>query len=152
MIKTFRVNAALPVSLTVITVALLLVTPISQGQGEDSHQLSTAEIELTFADVLDNARVMDTDNSTAENHWFADGRFVSRWKTGNRSGVVHGQWSAKENKRCIVIQSGLPDVDKQSKCGPIVKQGANYLSFNADGSVHGIHTLSPLLASDVLVD
>lgn len=108
-------------------------------------QLSGEEILQAFNDVRDDAKVQDAAGTRAVNYWYADGRFVSRWNNAVDSGEVAGTWRVENDLRCITISSGLAQRIGQESCGPVFRRGNTYLSFNPDGSVHGIHTLSPLL-------
>ena len=87
---------------------------------------------------------MDAVGTTAVNHWYADGTFTSEWSNQETSGKVVGRWRAFANQRCVIIESGLPDHSARERCSPILRRGDNYVSINADGSVHGIHTLTPI--------
>jgi len=127
-------------SLSLVTLLLL------PGCGEQQMrvQLSSDEILAVFSNVQDSAKIQDAVGTTAENFWFSDGRFENHWKNSERSGTVLGTWSTHNNERCVFISSGLPDLVGKEKCGPIYRQGTHYVSLNADGSVHALHTLTPL--------
>lgn len=123
-------------------------TSLTGSPGEidsPARQLSGEEILRDFADVQDDARVQDAAGTTAVNHWYADGRFVNRWSNGKDSGEVTGTWRVEKDQRCVTIATGLPEREGQESCGPVFQRGSEYLSFNPDGSIHGIHSLSPLL-------
>ena len=107
-------------------------------------KLNGGEILRTFADVRDDAKVQDAAGTRAVNHWYSDGNFISRWSNGLDSGEVTGTWRIEKNMRCITITAGLPQRVGKERCGPVFRRGSEYLSFNSDGSIHGIHTLSPL--------
>ena len=124
----------------------MLLAANALAQPENAMRLSTEAILHNFADVCDNAEVQDAAGTTASNAWHADGRLVNRWSNGERSGTVIGQWSAEDDLRCVVILSGLPDTEGGRRCGPIYRAGNDYFSLNADGSVHGIHRLTPMNA------
>ena len=111
---------------------------------QDARQLSTVEIREVFTDVRDAAEVRDSAGTRAVNYWYADGRFVNRWSNNGRSGEVTGQWRAYNNRRCVLILSGLPDRIGRETCAPVYQHGSTYLSINPDGSIHGVHTLSPI--------
>ena len=111
---------------------------------ETAIQLSNEEIFQAFADVRDDAEVQDVARTRAVNSWYADGRFISRWNNGVDSGEVTGTWRVKNDLRCVTIFAGLPQRLGQESCGAVYRRGSKYLSVNSDGSIHGIHTLSPL--------
>ena len=108
-------------------------------------QLSDEEILQAFANVRDDAIVQDAAGTRAVNRWHADGRFMSRWSNGTDSGEVTGTWRVENDLRCITISTGLPQRVGQESCGPVFRRGSKYLSINSDGSIHGVHTLSPLV-------
>lgn len=116
-------------------------------------QLSGEEIIQTFSNVKDSAAIQDEQNTTANNLWFADGRFVNHWRNAEQSGTVRGRWSVQRGERCVLIESGLQGVIGEQRCGPIVKEQvgdeSEYLSFNADGSVHARHTLTSMTAAEI---
>lgn len=119
--------------------------PDAAGERDNpALQLSGEQIVRDFADVRDDAKVQDAAGTTAVNHWYADGRFVNRWSNGKDSGEVTGTWRVENNQRCVTIATGLPEREGQESCGPVFQRGSDYLSFNPDGSIHGIHRLSPL--------
>ncbi|MFK8020899.1 MAG: hypothetical protein AB8B86_14110 [Pseudomonadales bacterium] len=124
-----------------------LVTLLGCEGGGARVQLTTKEILTVFSNVNDSALIQDAAGTTAQNIWFADGRFENRWSNAKQSGIVLGTWSAENDKRCVSIVSGLPDLIGKKKCGPIYRQGTHYVSINADGSVHAFHTLTPLSVS-----
>ena len=106
--------------------------------------LTTEEIRSVFRNVRDDARVQDEAGTRAVNHWYADGRFTNSWSNDNASGSVQGRWRASDGKRCIVITVGLPDRIGRESCSTVLRRGDEYLSLNPDGSIHGIHRLSPI--------
>jgi len=108
-------------------------------------QLSSEEILQAFANVRDDAEVQDVTGTRAVNYWYAEGRFVSRWSNGIDCGEVVGAWRVENNLRCITISSGLAQRIGKESCSAVFRRGKKYLSSNSDGSIHGIHTLSPLL-------
>ena len=118
--------------------------PIDLQSSGQPEALSTAEIIEIFSDVRDDAQVQDSVGSSAVNYWYADGRFVSNWSNADRSGKVEGKWRAFDDERCVTIFKGLPDRIGKESCAPILRQGEKYLSTNPDGSVHGVHTVTPL--------
>ncbi len=106
--------------------------------------LSGAQIKQAFYDVRDQAQVQDSLNTTANNQWHSDGKFISVWSNSQESGTVTGKWFVTENARCVVIESGLPTMVNQTKCGPIYRHNEKYYTVNEDGSIHGIHTVTKL--------
>ncbi len=107
-------------------------------------RLSTQEIKLAFANVLDTAEVQDSVGTTAVNRWYDDGRFSNEWSAAHGSGKVTGRWRAFDSQRCIIIESGLADRIGKETCAAVYRHGQTYFSLNPDGSIHGKHTLSPL--------
>ena len=107
-------------------------------------QLDGREIAKAFSDVRDDAQVQDAAGTRAVNHWYADGRFTSHWSNDLDSGEVTGTWRVEKNLRCIIIATGVPERVGTNRCGFLFRRGNEYLSLNPDGSIHGIHTLSPL--------
>jgi len=124
--------------------ACMLLAANALAQPENAVRLSTEAIKQSFANVCDNAEVQDAAGTTASNAWYADGRLVNRWSNGERSGTVTGQWSAKAGLRCVVILTGLPAAEGNRRCSPVYRAGSDYFSINPDGSVHGIHRLTPM--------
>ena len=76
-------------------------------------------------------------------YWYSDGSFTSEWSNARDSGKVTGRWRPHDNQRCIIITAGLPDRTGKENCGPLFRKGEKIISVNSDGSIHGIHTLSP---------
>ena len=107
-------------------------------------QLTGDEILAAFNDVRDDAVVQDSDGTRAVNYWYADGRLVNNWANESDSGTVKANWRVEDDLRCVTIVSGLPERVDVETCGPVHRRGDQYLSFNQDGSVHGVHTLTPL--------
>lgn len=117
----------------------------SSVQNWNNYQkLNGEEIKIAFSNVRDNAEVQDSLKTTAENQWHADGRFISLWNNQQQSGKVTGRWFVQEDSRCVVIESGIPSMLNQTRCGPIYKRNQQYYTVNDDGSIHGIHSLSEL--------
>jgi len=106
--------------------------------------LSGDTIASAFADVVDEADVRDLENGRAKNHWYDDGRFTSDWSAGDMKGSVAGTWHVEEDQRCVVIESGLKGSEGKKTCSPIYACDAGLVSVNADGSIHGVHTLSKM--------
>ncbi|MEP1470225.1 MAG: hypothetical protein ABJK20_16685 [Halieaceae bacterium] len=108
------------------------------------EKLTGEEIQQAFANVRDDARVQDDAKTRAVNQWHSDGRFISRWKNDSDAGEVTGNWRVSNDMRCVTISKGVPQRIGKESCGVIFRRGDEYLSFNGDGSIHGIHTLTPL--------
>lgn len=108
------------------------------------QQLTGEEIKRAFSNVRDDAQVQDAAGTSAVNYWHADGRFINRWSNAAARGEVIGRWRVVGDKRCINIQSGLPEREGKEFCSPIYRAGTDYVTINADGSIHGVHTLSPM--------
>ena len=129
---------------------LLLVAPClaeSTALGpipDGAVRMTSEDIKRLFSGVTDNAEVQDSRGTSAVNYWYADGSFVNRWSNEVASGEVRGTWSARNGERCIVITSGLPERIGIERCAPLYQQGSKIYSLNPDGSVHGVHRLSPL--------
>ena len=131
--------------IAVYLVGLVPLAALAQAvDWREFRRLDTAEITATFAGVRDDALVQDGSGGSAVNHWYADGRFTSEWQAGGETGIVRGRWFARDDKRCVVIESGLPSLEGESRCGPVYTRDGKYYSVNAEGGIHGIHTLSPL--------
>ena len=107
-------------------------------------RLTGEEISTTFINVIDHAQVQDRAKTRATNLWLDNGKFTSKWSNQQSGGVVKGKRYVKEDQRCVIIKTGLPDLTGRPTCGPIYRQGDSYFSVNTDGSIHGIHHLSPL--------
>ncbi len=117
-----------------------------QGQ-DDASALSTEEIAVLFADVLDKAVVIDAVGVQAETLWFASGHFETRWWSSNREGWVTGRWMARDSKRCVLISEPSPASAPGWRCGKVLREsGGVYRSLNPDDSTHGLHQLSALPA------
>ena len=106
--------------------------------------LTGEEILKAFSNVKDHAQVQDKAKTRATNLWLGDGQFTSTWRNDRANGIVIGKWYVQEGQRCVIIETGLEDLTDKPKCGPIYRQGDSYFSVNTDGSIHGIHQLSPL--------
>jgi len=109
-----------------------------------AERLGSDAIVRAFADVRDDAQVQDTAGTSAVNYWYADGRFTNRWTNTSGTGEVGGRWRVANDERCTTILSGLPSRQGKEICAPIYRRGETYLSLNPDGSIHGIHRLTPL--------
>ena len=106
--------------------------------------LTGEEISKTFSNVIDHAQVQDRAKTRATNLWLDNGKFTSEWINHQSDGIVSGKWYVQEDQRCVIIKTGLPELTGRPTCGAIYRQGDRYLSVNTDGSIHGIHHLSPL--------
>lgn len=143
--NSYTVRIARPGSLlALVTSCMIAGGPVANAENEHGPALTTAEIRTTFSDARDSATVMDAVGTTAVNHWYADGTFTSEWSNRESSGKVTGRWRAFDNQRCVIIESGLPDHTDRERCSPILRRGDNYVSINADGSIHGVHTVTPI--------
>ena len=111
-------------------------------------QLTTAQITDLFSDVIDRGEVQNQRGISAETHWHADGTFVSQWSreaSGDDDPIkrqVRGRWRVESNLRCVTFSSGnQPDWS----CAEVwMLDDGRVLSLNPDGSIHGLHRLSPL--------
>ena len=119
-------------------------------------RLTSTEITRLFSDVLDRGEVQNQRGISAETHWHADGTFVSRWWTEGNSASdtsdtsdkgavkqeVTGRWRTENGLRCVTFDS----VTKADwSCAEVwLLDDGRVLSFNPDGSAHGLHRLSPL--------
>ncbi|MCB1678063.1 MAG: hypothetical protein KDI16_05205 [Halioglobus sp.] len=92
--------------------------------------------------------MQDSPGGRAVNHWFADGTFTSEWSNADRAGRVSGTWRVAADRRCVTIVTGLPGRANEETCSPIYRRGSRYISVNAQGGIHGIHTLSPIGADE----
>jgi len=139
--------------LLLVIISSLTDTKASESSEEsdtEAVQLTGKEILEAFANVRDDAEVQDAKKTRAVNQWYSDGRFISRWSNNKDSGEVTGSWRVQGDLRCIIILSGLSKRIGKERCSPVFQSGSKYLSFNPDGSIHGIHVLSPLQDSSVL--
>jgi len=116
----------------------------ANGTLSELTPLTSEEIHKTFSNVKDQAQVQDKAKTRATNLWLDDGQFTSTWRNSQANGIVSGKWYVQESQRCVIIETGLPDLTGKPKCGPIYRQGDSYLTVNPNGSIHGIHQLSPL--------
>ena len=133
---------------------LAIYAPLSLASGDNypppgASQLSTQEIQCLFSDVRDDAMVQDSAGTTAINYWYGDGTFTNQWRNERGSGEVRGRWWADKDRRCIVITEGLPERIGVESCTPMYREGEQFFSVDPDGSIHGIHRLSPLSAEQV---
>ncbi len=126
----------------------LALGAITCAELQSGIPLSTDEIREAFSGVRDDAIVQDAEGTRAVNYWCADGTFVSEWSNGSVLGRVAGRWWALDDQRCVVIVSGPEELVDTERCGPVLRSGEQYLSVDPDGSIHGIHTLSPMPSGD----
>lgn len=108
------------------------------------RRLNSEQILAAYANVRDDAQVQDGQGGSAVNHWYADGRFTSEWQSPAGRGKLTGSWYVKDNLRCLTIKTGMPELEGKERCGPVYTKDSLYYSSNKAGSIHGIHTLSPL--------
>ena len=115
---------------------------------EGQTRLATDQITEMFSNVIDRGEVQDGRGISAETHWFADGTFVSRWWTEASDTSVEdapkqkvtGRWRAERDLRCVTFKVG-----GDWSCAEVwLLADGRVLSLNPDGSVHGLHRLSPL--------
>jgi hypothetical protein len=128
---------------------LIVIGSIACAEPQSSVRLTTEEIRQIFSGVRDDAMVQDAAGTSAVNYWCADGTFTNEWSNETGSGQVVGRWRAINDQRCVVIFSGLPDDSDTERCSPILRDGGQYLSVNPDGSIHGVHTLSPITTEEI---
>jgi hypothetical protein len=111
-------------------------------------QLTTAQITDLFSDVIDRGEVQNQRGISAETHWQADGTFVSQW-TREASGdgdpvkrQIRGRWRVENDLRCVTFSTGN---QSDWSCAEVwMLDDGRVLSLNPDGSIHGLHRLSPL--------
>ena len=116
-------------------------------------RLTSTDITRLFSNVIDRGEVQNRRGISAETHWYADGTFVSRWWTEASDTSdpsvedapkqkVTGRWRAERDLRCVTFKvGGQPDWS----CAEVwLLADGRVLSLNPDGSVHGLHRLSPL--------
>tara|TARA_E500000178_G_scaffold327215_1_gene356114 strand:- start:714 stop:1211 length:498 start_codon:yes stop_codon:yes gene_type:complete len=117
---------------------------------EGQTRLATDQITEMFSNVIDRGEVQDGRGISAETHWFADGTFVSRWWSeahdASAEGAVEhevtGRWRTERDLRCVIFGS---ETQPDWSCAEVwLLADGRVLSLNPDGSVHGLHRLSPL--------
>lgn len=132
-------------TLTVLAVLTLSARVLAGGAAEEARvRLTTAEIAALFAGVRDTAVVQEFSGSSAVTYWHADGRFETRWRNETTTGRVSGRWFARDDQRCAVYTGRDGAQPPTTECAAIYRQGERYLSVKPDGTVHGMHILSPL--------
>lgn len=110
---------------------------------EDAVPLSTEVIITTFSGVKESYIGKDNPAVTATANFGENGEFEASWKAGKHKGDVSGEWYAENGKRCL--KNEKPNQGGTNlECHAIYKTGNVYTSVNEDGSVHGIHLLTPL--------
>ena len=122
----------------------------SESNFEVKTRLTTVQIIDAFSNVIDRGEVQDQRGISAETHWHADGRFVSRWwqtaNDGSRSPQqsVTGRWRAENNLRCVSY--GF-NASSDWSCAEVwLLADGRYLSLDPDGSIHGLHIVTRLNA------
>ena len=144
-------------SIASLVFGLSLAPGATAEKGEQDHsesdfeletKLTTVQIIDTFSNVIDRGEVQDQWGISAETHWYADGRFVSRWwqrSEGDPDPVpqsVTGRWRAENDLRCVAF---APVTDNAWSCAAVWRlEDGRYLSMNPDGSIHGLHRLSAM--------
>lgn len=112
-------------------------------------QLTTQQITATFSDTFDRGEVLDAPGTRAETHWLGNGSFSTRWWRDNEQGQAVGVWQARDGKRCVQLEASNTVRESAWYCGKVLRRAdGRYLSFNPDGTVHGLHELEPLKNSD----
>ena len=110
---------------------------------DDAISLTTEEITTTFSGVSESYVGKDNPAVTATATFGKAGEYEASWVAGNQNGKSSGEWYADNGKRCL--KENKPDKGGVSvECHTFYKTGNLYTSVNDDGSVHGVHTLSPL--------
>lgn len=116
---------------------------VSTTVPEDAVALSTEEINSTFSGVKESYVGKDDTAVSATATFGEDGAYEGSWKAGKHNGKVSGEWYAEDGKRCLKDEK--PDGGgTHLECHAIYKTGDVYTSVNEDGTVHGVHTLTPL--------
>ena len=129
------------VTLSMTLISALMIGLQADAENSRSNRLTTEEIQRVFSGARDGAIVRDAADTRAVNFWCNNGVLTTRWSNGDRSGGVVGRWRAVNGQRCVTIVSGLRASEGTERCSPIVRSGEAYLSFNPDGSIHGVHSL-----------
>ena len=148
-----RLSTTLSIASLVLGLSLAPGATAEQGGHDRSisnfelqTKLTTAQIIDTFSNVIDRGEVQDQRGISAETHWYADGRFVSRWWQPSESDPdpepqsVAGHWRAENDLRCVAF---APLTDNAWSCAAVWRlEDGRYLSMNPDGSIHGLHVLT----------
>ena len=148
-----RLSTTLSIASLVLGLSLAPGATAEQGGHDRSisnfelqTKLTTAQIIDTFSNVIDRGEVQDQRGISAETHWYADGRFVSRWWQPSESDPdpepqsVAGHWRAENDLRCVAF---TPLTDNAWSCAAVWRlEDGRYLSMNPDGSIHGLHVLT----------
>jgi len=125
----------------------------AQDLKDAATALTSAEIRVTFDNVIDNAEVLDSPGVRAETYWRASGTFETRWSSSQKSGEAKGLWRVQDNRRCVKLEDsepltvaeGEPAESAVWRCGAILSlPDGRLLSLNPDGSPHGVHRLTPM--------
>lgn len=131
------------ISLTFLVYGCATTSPEELLIEQGSHKMTPDEITRTFTNVKEQYVGRDNPEITAEAEWHADGAFKATWKSGENTGDTVGTWYVENEMRCIKHDVPLPNgVD--TECHTMYLTGDTYTSFNQDGSIHGVHTISPL--------
>ena len=156
-VETGFMRMAMPLSLILCCAATVLSAHAQQLREDETGavfegrtRLATDQITEMFSNVIDRGEVQDGRGISAETHWFADGTFVSRWWTqvhdASAEGAVEhevtGRWRTERDLRCVTFG---PETQPDWSCAEVwLIADGRVLSLNPDGSVHGLHRLSPL--------
>ncbi len=132
------------VTLSIVLISALMIGLQADAEVSPGNRLTTEEIQQVFSGARDEAIVRDAADTRAVNFWCDNGALTTLWSNGERSGRVAGRWRAVNGQRCVTIVSGLRASEGAERCSPIVRNGEAYLSFNPDGSIHGVHSLSAM--------
>jgi len=104
--------------------------------------LTTDEITTTFSGTKESYVGKDNPSVTANATFGVGGEYEASWAAGNQKGTAKGEWYAEDGKRCLKENKSGEEVSLE--CHIFYKTGSVYTSVNEDGSIHGIHTLTPL--------
>ena len=148
---TMRLSVVLCCAATVLSAHAQQMRKDETGAVYAGQTLLVADqiIEM-FSNVIDRGEVQDGRGISAETHWFADGTFVSTWWTevhdASAEGAVEhevtGRWRTERDLRCVTFG---PETQPDWSCAEVwLLADGRVLSLNPDGSVHGLHRLSPL--------
>jgi len=130
----------------VTTISLFILygcSVVGETIPDDAIPLTTEEIVTAFSGVSESYSGRDNTEVTATATFTRSGEYEASWSAGNQKGEAIGEWYAENGKRCLKenkADSGSTNIE----CRAIYKTGDVYTSVNDDGSVHGIHTLTPL--------
>ena len=150
-----RARVVFPLYLVGCSVISAPISSVQQANGpvkifsiEEKTRLTTSQIISSFSNVIDLGDVQSQQGISAETHWYADGRFVSRWwresggENGALTGRISGRWKAERDLRCVMFGA---DNQADWSCGEVwLLNDGRYLSLNPQGTAHGLHQLSSL--------